>query len=118
MNKNNDKSGRYAGLAQELREWKSGKRKLRTTILDDGGGRTIFRATAPESNERERRAEGIKKIRLDLALSQPEMAKAMHVGTATIRNWEYERRMVPEAMLILAELLRDLPAVRKRLLAA
>jgi DNA-binding transcriptional regulator YiaG len=118
MKKNPGKPSRYSDLAQELREWKSGKRKLRTTLLDDGGGRTVFRASAPELDERERRAIAFKKIRIDLALSQPEMAKAMHVGTGTVRNWEYERRMVPEAMLILAELLRDLPAVRKRLLAA
>lgn len=118
MKKRKEKPNRYDGLAKELEDWKSGKKKLKTTLIDGAGGRTVLYASRPELDERRRRTEAFKKIRLGLDLSQPEMAKAMHVGTATVRNWEYGRRMIPEAMLILAELLRDMPAVRRRLMAA
>lgn len=75
-------------------------------------------ASRVDLDERRRRVDAIKNIRSVMGLSQPEFAKLMHVGTATLRNWEYGRRMIPEAMLILAELLRDMPAVRKPLMAA
>jgi DNA-binding transcriptional regulator YiaG len=118
MKKGKEKPNRYADLAKELADWKSGKKKLKTTILDAEGGRTVLHASGPEIEERSQRSAAFKKIRVELGFSQPEMAKAMHVGTATVRNWEYGRRAVPEAMLILAELLRDMPAVRRRLMAA
>lgn len=111
-------ASRYSGLSEEIKGWKSGTKKLKTTILDEGGGRTEVHASGPELDLRSERAVAFKKIRVDLKMSQPEMAKAMHVGTAAVRNWEYGRRLIPEAMLILAELLRDVPAVRRRLLAA
>lgn len=103
-------------MAEEIKEWKAGKKKLKSTILDEAGGRTVFLATGPELDERARRAKAIKNIRVGLKLSQPKMAKALRVGIAALRNWEYGRRKVPESMLLLAELLRDLPAVRRRLL--
>jgi DNA-binding transcriptional regulator YiaG len=116
--KKGSKKGRYDGLAKEFEDWKVGKKKLKTTVYDKAGGRTVLSLTGPELDERERRTKAFKKIREGLALSQPEMAAAMHVGVGTIRNWEYGRRLIPEALLILAELLRDVPAVRKRLMAA
>jgi DNA-binding transcriptional regulator YiaG len=79
---------------------------------------TVVHTTGPQLDERQQRTEAFKKIRVELKLSQPAMAKALHIGTATVRNWEYSRRTIPEPMLILAELLRDIPAVRKRLMAA
>jgi DNA-binding transcriptional regulator YiaG len=109
---------RYAGLAQEAKHWAAGRKKLRTTLIDEGGGRTFFRASGPELKERQARVEGFKKIRADLGLSQPAMAAALHIGVGTLRNWEYGRREIPEVAWVLAQLLHDVPAVRKRLLAA
>ncbi len=116
--KKKEKPNRYAEAAEDFKAWKAGTKKFKTTILDDGGGRTVFYASEPELELRRTRTSAFKKIRLDLGLSQPDMAKAMHVGVGTIRNWEYSRRAIPEAMLILAELLRDVPAVRRRMMAA
>jgi DNA-binding transcriptional regulator YiaG len=118
MKKNDVKPNRFAGLTEEFGDWKAGKKKLKTTLLDEAGGRTVIHASEPELDELARRSEAIKKIRSDLKMSQPEMAKALHVTTGAVRNWEYGRRLIPEAMLILAEMLRDMPAVRRRLLAA
>ena len=118
MKKETEKPNRYAGLAKEMGDWKAGKKALRTTIVDEAGGVTVLHATGPELDKRQQRTEAFKKIRVEIGLSQPAMAKALHIGTATVRNWEYSRRMIPEAMLILAELLRDVPAVRKRLMGA
>lgn len=118
MKQKKDKPNRYSSLAKEFGDWKAGKKKLKATLLDEAGGRTVIHASEPELNERVQRSEAFKKIRSDLKLSQPEMAKAMHVTTGAVRSWEYGRRLIPEAMLILAELLRDMPAVRRRLMAA
>jgi DNA-binding transcriptional regulator YiaG len=109
---------RYAGLAQEAKDWAAGRKQLRTTLIDKAGGRTVFRASGPELKARQARMEGFKKMRVDLGLSQPAMADALHVGVGTLRNWEYGRREIPDVAWVLAQLLHDLPAVRKRLLAA
>ncbi len=109
---------RYAGMAQEAKDWAAGKKQLRTTLIDEAGERTLFRASGPELKVRQAKVEGFKKIRADLGLSQPAMANALHVGVGTLRNWEYGRREIPEVAWVLAQLLHELPAVRKRLLAA
>lgn len=109
---------RYAGMAQEGMDWAAGKKQLRITSLDEKGERTVFRASGPELKDRQARMKGFKKVRLDLGLSQPSMADAIHVAVGTLRNWEYGRREIPEVAWLLVQLLHDLPAVRKRLLAA
>lgn len=65
-----------------------------------------------------KRVEAFKKIRDSLDLSQAGMAAALQVSKRTVESWESLRREIPEPMMVLAELLRDLPAVRRRLLAA
>lgn len=65
-----------------------------------------------------KRLEAFKRIREHLGLSQAGMAAALQVSKRTVESWEGRRREIPEPMMVLAELLRDLPAVRKRLLAA
>jgi DNA-binding transcriptional regulator YiaG len=118
MRKKLPKPNRYATLANDLKDFKARKKKLKTTLIDKGGTITIVHANSPELAERANRTNLFIKIRSDLDLSQPAMAAALHVSPATVRNWEYGRRLIPEAMLILAELLRDVPAVRRRLMAA
>lgn len=65
-----------------------------------------------------KRIEAFKRIREHLDLSQAAMAAALQVSKRTVESWEGHRREIPEPMMVLAELLRDLPAVRRRLLAA
>lgn len=109
---------RFEGLGNEIDEYLAGKTKWRTTLIDDEGVRTVFWASGPDLKERRARTESLKKLRDELDLSQPEMAKAIGVGLGTLRNWEYGRRKIPNTAMILMKLLHDLPAVRKRLLAA
>jgi DNA-binding transcriptional regulator YiaG len=111
------KPNRYADLVHDLKDFKAGKKKLKTTLIDKGGIRTVIHASSPELEVRAQRTNAFIKIRSDLNLSQPAMAAALHISPATVRNWEYGRRLIPEAMLILAELIRDVPAVRRRLMA-
>lgn len=65
-----------------------------------------------------KRIDAFRRIRESLGLSQASMASALQVSKRTVESWEGHRREIPEPMLVLAELLRDLPAVRRRLLAA
>jgi len=57
-------------------------------------------------------------IRKALGMTQESMATALQVSKRTVQSWEIGARNIPEPMLVLAELLRDVPAVRRRLLAA
>lgn len=59
---------------EEIKAWRSGKLKLRTTTVQMLDG-----AEVP-------------KIRRDLGLSQEQFASMMGVSVATLRNWEQGRR--------------------------
>lgn len=80
--------------------------------------RQEFQEAAVATLRQLKRIESFKKIRESLGLSQGDMATALQVSKRTVESWEGHRREIPEPMMILAELLRDLPAVRRRLLAA
>lgn len=80
--------------------------------------RNDFQGAAAHTLRRLKRIDSFRKIRESLGLSQSDMAAALQVSKRTVESWEGQRREIPEPMMVLAELLRDLPAVRKRLLAA
>lgn len=110
-------ANRFDGLAQEVRDWKAGKVKLRTSMLEANGTRTTWEESGPEANARRERTARFKAMRADLGLTQAELAAAIHVSKKTLQGWEIGKP-IPDTPFILAELLHDLPAVRKRLLAA
>ena len=97
--------------------YKAGKAKFRTTTIAKDGTRTTFLESGPEEKVRRERLNLFKSLRADLKLSQSEMATALHVSTKSIQGWEIGNP-IPEPILILTQLLHDLPEVRKRLLAA
>jgi DNA-binding transcriptional regulator YiaG len=111
------KENRFTGLAQEIKDWKAGKVKFRTTIREKDGTRTIWEESGPESKARKTRLAQFKAIRADLGLTQAEMAAALHVAKKTVQGWEIGKP-IPDTAFILAELIHDVPAVRKRLLVA
>lgn len=111
-------TNRFAGLEAELKDWKAGKIKLKVSILDeDGKGRYSWEESGPESKIRLERLAQFKAIRAELGLSQSAFAKALRVATKTLQGWEIGKP-IPDSVFILAELIHDIPAVRKRLLAA
>jgi DNA-binding transcriptional regulator YiaG len=110
MKKEKDPSG--------LEGWRKGETRLRITRMDKDGKRAVFHATKAELDERTKRLQAFLAIRSELRLSQSEIAAALRVATSTVQGWEIGRRLIPESTFTLAELLRDMPAVRKRLLAA
>ncbi|MDB5046985.1 MAG: hypothetical protein JWO30_56 [Fibrobacteres bacterium] len=77
-----------------------------------------FQGAAVNTLRQIKRVDAFKSIRNELHLSQAGMAEALQVSKRTVESWEGRKREIPEPMLVLAELLRDVPAVRKRLLAA
>lgn len=109
-----------AQLEQNLKDvkaYKSGKMKFRTTVVAKDGTRSTWKESGPEEKVRRKRIILFKGMRADLGLSQSEMAAALHVSTKTVQGWEIGNP-IPEPLFILTELIHDLPAVRKRLLAA
>jgi DNA-binding transcriptional regulator YiaG len=102
---------------KDIKAYKAGKLKFRTTIVAKDGARTTWQESGPEEKKRRDRLVHFKKMRADLGLSQSEIASALHVSTKSVQGWEIGNP-IPEPLMILTELLHDLPAVRKKLLAA
>jgi len=117
MKKIIEKPNRFSGLEKEVKDWKEGKTKWRTTLVEKDGSRIVFEESLPESKVRLAKANRLKIIRADLGITQTELANALQVSPRSIQGWEIGRPM-PDMVLLLAELLHDLPAVRKRLLVA
>ena len=80
--------------------------------------RAEFRKAAQNTLDRMKGVDAIRKIRADLHLTQPALARALRVSPKTVKSWEGGQRNVSETALCLARLMHDVPSVRKRLLAA
>lgn len=104
--------------SKTLQDWeafKSGKSKIRTWNVDSKTKNREMKYKGIEEIRSEK-AEKLKKIRKDeLKLSQSQLAGILHVSLRTLQGWEIGKSSVPEPVLILIELFRDIPAVRKRL---
>ena len=64
------------------------------------------------------RREGFYKIRKHLELKQAEIAKVLLVSPRTVQSWEIGAREIPAHIMLIVEMLRDMPSVRKRLIHA
>jgi len=118
MKKKKAESNRLAGLERSFKDWKSGKIKFKASILnEDGKGRFSWEESGPEYKKRLERLALFKAIRAELGLSQAGMAKVLRVATKTLQGWEIGKP-IPDPIFILVELIHEMPAVRKRLLAA
>ncbi len=102
---------------RSLRSYAAGKVALKTTILDRSGERSVFWETLPEAKLRRERLARFKVMRANLDLTQPEMAGALQVSVNTLKGWE-AGKPIPGVAFVLAELLHDVPTVRKKLLSA
>ena len=110
-------SKQLAQGVKDIKAWKAGKKKFRTHLVEKDGTRTTWMESGTEAKIRKQRLEQFKAMRADLGLSQSEMAGALRVSTKTVQGWEIGNP-IPASGFTMAELLHDLPAVRKRLLAA
>ena len=64
------------------------------------------------------RAKRLKSIRKEeLPLTQNDLAEAVGANIRTLQDWERGRSPMPKPVEILLELMRDMPVVRRRLLA-
>jgi DNA-binding transcriptional regulator YiaG len=64
------------------------------------------------------RAQRLKKMRkTDLGLTQKDLAHAIGVNLRTLQDWELGRNPLPKPVEILMELMKEMPSVKKRLLA-
>ena len=105
-------------LTQDWDDFKAGRVKFRTWRID------------PKTHKRTMSFKGIQDIRhekasklkdlrsKELGLSQSQLAQAIHVSPRTLQGWEIGRSLVPEPVLLLLQLMKDIPAIKRRLVHA
>ncbi len=90
--------------------------KFRVTRISKSGTRQIAMLDADELKIF--RAQRLKELRKnELGLTQKDLAHAVGVNLRTLQDWELGRNPLPKPVEILMELMKDLPSVKKRLLA-
>jgi DNA-binding transcriptional regulator YiaG len=103
-------------MVNNWRKFKDGKLKLRTWAIDAKLKKRTMTLKGID-NIRKERAEKLKEIRsTKLKVCQRELAKALHVSVRTLQGWEIGKSLPPEPVMLLIQLISDMPEVRKRLL--
>ena len=111
------------GILEEWNAFKAGKIKLKVTTLDPA---TLASEVHYETYEelkvrhesKDRAAAKFKSLRKELGLSQAKLAQALRVPKRTLEAWEAARFPINPTAEVLAQIMRDVPAVRHRLIAA
>jgi DNA-binding transcriptional regulator YiaG len=103
-------------MTNNWRKFKDGKLKLRTWTIDAKSKKRTM-ALKGIDDIRKERAEKLKELRSEkLKVSQSELAKALHVSVRTLQGWEIGKSLPPEPVMLLIELIIDMPEVRGKLL--
>jgi len=103
-------------MANNWRKFKDGKLKLRTWTYQCEIEKRTMRLKGIEDIRKER-AEKLKDFRArKLKVSQSDLAIALHVSVRTLQGWEIGKSLPPEPVMLLVELINDMPEVRGRLL--
>ncbi len=100
----------------EIKAFKTGKLRFRTTLLDKSGYRDVIMETGPEQALRSQCAEVFSKLRKATGLSQSELAKAIDASTRSVQGWEYGKPC-PGPVLKLLRVMGKIPAAKKLVLA-
>ena len=103
-------------MTNNWRMFKDGKLKLRTWNIDAKSKKRTMTLKGINDLRRER-AEKLKELRSrKLKVSQSQLAKALHVSVRTLQGWEIGKSLPPEPVMLLLELIIDIPEVREKLL--
>ncbi len=111
---------KYEGndILKGWKDFKAGRVKLRTWTFNKRTGERTLSYTGIE-DLRKKRAETLRSLRSEgLKMSQPELARAIHVSVRTLQGWEAGRSLVPEPVMILVKVLRKHPEIKKELVEA
>ncbi len=91
--------------------------KYRVTQLTTTGRRKVSRMSELELQKfRAKRLQAIRKD--ELGMTQKSLADAIGVNLRTLQDWEIGRSPMPKTIEILMNLMREMPDVKERLLAA
>ncbi len=91
--------------------------KYRVTQLSKNGVRKI--SHLDEQELQKLRAKRLQKIRKEeLGLTQSRLANVIGVKLRTLQDWELGRSPMPKPVEILMNLMKEMPSVKKRLLAS
>ncbi len=115
---NKTKISNSNSMLKDWKEFKAGRVKLRTWKIDSKTNKRTMSYTGIDDLRIEK-ANRLKDLRSnELKLSQSQLAQAIHVSPRTLQGWEIGRSIVPEPVLILIQLMKELPEIRKRLIPA
>ena len=90
--------------------------KYRVTQISSNGKRQIsMMSSAQLATFRAKRLQTIRKE--ELGLTQKAFAEAVGANLRTLQDWETGRSPMPRPVEKLLELMREMPSVRKKLLA-
>ena len=91
--------------------------KYRVTTMKNNGNQHVSMMTKEKLQKF--RAKRLKEIReFELGLTQKDLADAVGANLRTLQDWEAGRSPMPRPVEILLELMKEMPSVKKRLLAA
>jgi DNA-binding transcriptional regulator YiaG len=100
----------------EYLAWSRGEKRMKITHVEKSGARVQFYATGPEAKAYQDRVEEFKRTRGVLELSQTEMAELLRVSVGAVQQWEIGRRRIPGTAMLVAEIARDYPEVREKIM--
>ena len=103
-------------MIKNWRKFKNGKLKLRTWNIDGKSKKrtVVYKGIEDIKKERSGRLKELRSKKLKV--SQNELAKALHVSLRTLQGWEIGKSLPPEPVIVLVELMNEIPEVRGRLL--
>jgi DNA-binding transcriptional regulator YiaG len=87
-----------------------------TRVTSTGARRVSLMCGRQLQSYRAQRLQALR--REELHLTQKALANAVGANIRTLQDWERGRSAMPKPVEILLGLMRDIPAVRRRLLAA
>jgi DNA-binding transcriptional regulator YiaG len=107
-----------SNMMKDWEDFKAGRIKLRTWHIDPETNKRTMSFKGIEDLRKEK-ADKIKEIRAKkLKMSQSQLAKAIHVSPRTLQGWEIGRSTIPEPVIILIQLMRDQPEIKRKLVKA
>lgn len=87
-------------------------------VESDEDAREVMRAARQDEARRKARAGRLQSLRMkQLHMTQKTLAKAVGANLRTLQSWERGRQDYPRSVEILMKLMRDVPAVRKKLVS-
>lgn len=121
--KKSEEKNRFAHLAKEVEDFKSGKSVLKVTktsplTLETSTHYESYMEMRTRHQKKGRAALEFKKLRHELKLTQEKLAMALRVSKRTLEGWEAGRFPIDPPAELLARVMLTHPEIKLELIAA